>query len=657
MTDPGYSGQNGHSESHPTLAIAKFAFNGKNNDELTFTKNDVIMITQQLDGGWWEGTLSGVTGWFPSNYVTVLSDKEKLSRSRSVPSTEVAEEHLQQQHFESFVPITANRTQFRKQVLEDFLKNEQDYLLRLRKTVDEYLKPLKQAEIMPDEDYDTLCGNIEQILHFQTDVMHKINLTLDDEVIKQRIGGVLINSAPPLKDMLMAYCENHPRAVEVMNEKEESLKLFVETIGGKYNELVMGLSETFIHLGKYPISLQELERSMPDSHVDRGDVQRSCAVYKEMKYECDAMRKQKEMQLEFLAAGQIEQWSSFHERGRIKHLALADVERVGEDAEPRFVALFANTMLILEVTAEQNNYKLVEKYKLEGQKVQRVDGRYAVAFGSEVPIILSSASHFEMDRWLTAFAQCNGVTVEEASTSFATSPVRYNVQNLSSISTPRQPEVTMVPTPEYARIAKKPSLGANEIKLNHELEMVVPEGDDEGNEVMRGYKETQRIHNGYSGACLRPYPPIRGPNYAIDYGKKPVKMRNKETNIQSSEDAILLRIVEGYWQGGKAAAPSYEQAPQLIVAEDEKILVEELIDGQLVFQEKSLVDTVYALKDQVNSLQQKMDQLMSTVEKEQRARRRLEDMWRRGSEHWNLSNINSTPRTETSFLSENQMQA
>lgn len=43
--------------------------------------------------------------------------------------------------------------------------------------------------------------------------------------------------------------------------------------------------------------------------------------------------------------------------------------------------------------------------------------------------------------------------------------------------------------------------------------------------------------------------------------------------------------------------------PQLIVAEDEKIFVEEMEDGHLVIKERSLVDTVYSLKDQVTLLQ------------------------------------------------------
>lgn len=37
--------------------------------QLCFKKGDKITVTQKEDGGWWEGTLSGKTGWFPSNYV------------------------------------------------------------------------------------------------------------------------------------------------------------------------------------------------------------------------------------------------------------------------------------------------------------------------------------------------------------------------------------------------------------------------------------------------------------------------------------------------------------------------------------------------------------------------------------------------------------
>ncbi|CAD6187275.1 unnamed protein product [Caenorhabditis auriculariae] len=65
-------------------------------------------------------------------------------------------------------------------------------------------------------------------------------------------------------------------------------------------------------------------------------------------------------------------------------------------------------------------------------------------------------------------------------------------------------------------------------------------------------------------------------------------------------------------------------APQLIVAEDERILVEEMVGDEVVFQEKSIVDAVYSIKDQLANLQNEFHRLNKVVEMEQKARRRLE---------------------------------
>lgn len=48
---------------------AIFDFKGENNDELCFKQGDIITLTRTPEGGWYEGTLNDLTGWFPSNYV------------------------------------------------------------------------------------------------------------------------------------------------------------------------------------------------------------------------------------------------------------------------------------------------------------------------------------------------------------------------------------------------------------------------------------------------------------------------------------------------------------------------------------------------------------------------------------------------------------
>lgn len=54
---------------------------------LSFHKNDIIEVLTRLESGWWDGLLGDERGWFPSNYVTVISDQEaEVAFSASEPS-------------------------------------------------------------------------------------------------------------------------------------------------------------------------------------------------------------------------------------------------------------------------------------------------------------------------------------------------------------------------------------------------------------------------------------------------------------------------------------------------------------------------------------------------------------------------------------------
>ncbi|KAI0826880.1 ras GEF [Trametes gibbosa] len=43
---------------------------------LSFHRGDIIEVLTRLQSGWWDGLLNDERGWFPSNYVTVISDQE-----------------------------------------------------------------------------------------------------------------------------------------------------------------------------------------------------------------------------------------------------------------------------------------------------------------------------------------------------------------------------------------------------------------------------------------------------------------------------------------------------------------------------------------------------------------------------------------------------
>lgn len=56
-------------------ARALIDFQGKDQDELTFKRNDIIAIVSEKDEHCWIGELNGSKGWFPAKFVKIVEEK------------------------------------------------------------------------------------------------------------------------------------------------------------------------------------------------------------------------------------------------------------------------------------------------------------------------------------------------------------------------------------------------------------------------------------------------------------------------------------------------------------------------------------------------------------------------------------------------------
>ncbi|KAK7682391.1 hypothetical protein QCA50_014596 [Cerrena zonata] len=66
---------------------ALYDYQTNDTSSLSFHKNDIIEVLTRLESGWWDGLLGDERGWFPSNYVAVISDQEaEAAFSSSEPS-------------------------------------------------------------------------------------------------------------------------------------------------------------------------------------------------------------------------------------------------------------------------------------------------------------------------------------------------------------------------------------------------------------------------------------------------------------------------------------------------------------------------------------------------------------------------------------------
>ncbi|XP_058449439.1 uncharacterized protein LOC131429378 [Malaya genurostris] len=326
---------------------AQYSFKGSNNDELCFKKGDIITLTQREDGGWWEGTLGDKTGWFPSNYVNEYVGPLPLSETIRPP------EEIQA---------------FRSVVFRDLLESEKAHVAELRGLVENFLEPLEGSQILTADEYTQMMCNFIEIVEMHEEFFQNLEDSND------RVGKVFLTKAPTMKKIHQCYCSAHPRAIVIVDKYRDDLNAFMEKQGAAKPGLLVlttGLSKPFRRLDKYSAILQELERHMESCHPDRGDTQRSIAVYKDIASSCSATRRQKELELQILT-GPIRGWQGqeLSSMGEIFHMGSV---AVGPEHKDRYFVLFSQTLLILSVSQRMSAFKYEGKLPLTGITVNRLE--------------------------------------------------------------------------------------------------------------------------------------------------------------------------------------------------------------------------------------------------------------------------------------------
>ncbi|CAO2611433.1 Rho guanine nucleotide exchange factor 7 [Lemmus lemmus] len=234
--------------SSQLVVRAKFNFQQTNEDELSFTKGDVIHVTRVEEGGWWEGTHSGRTGWFPSNYVREIKPSGKWLN----------------------FPVGGGGAKgvndggyYLLQVLQNILETEHEYSKELQSVLSTYLRPLQTSEKLSSANTSYLMGNLEEISSFQQVLVQSLEECTKSPEAQQRVGGCFLSLMPQMRTLYLAYCANHPSAVSVLTEHSEDLGEFMESKGASSPGILVlttGLSKPFMRLDKYPTLLKELER-------------------------------------------------------------------------------------------------------------------------------------------------------------------------------------------------------------------------------------------------------------------------------------------------------------------------------------------------------------------------------------------------------------
>ena len=501
-------------EEEPKVVKAIFTFKGSNNDELNFAKGDIITITQKIDGGWWEGTLNGTTGWFPSNYVKEVKQENSTVAQNGDGHLDLSIRRESQIHY-------------RNVVLQSLIESERVFVNELQKFLLTYLHPLHETNIVTQKEYFQLIGNLEGIIAFHRNMLTSLDDFSSLPVHQQKIGGFFLKAVPQIRQLYEKYYSNHPVAALVIANKKEELASFMESKGATspgHMTLTMKLSQPITRLDKYPNALKELERHTEESHIDRGDTQRAISVYKKMCGTCSELRREKEAELDILSSNIIgwegEDISQLGDVHLLSHVKVLSPN--GERKEQIFLA-FKNVLVMLLVSPRRSSYTYEGRLPLSGLSVKILENTedYVNAIEIGGPLI---------ERRVVCCANSSDQRkLLDGLTNLAT-------PNLSIHSTPQQSTHVTKSQPIIGTMTQaKAAKGLKSNMMN----------------TITGCMWTM--------SCLRPAPPVRppllraDPNLSPNAGRRTWSSRRKPVDEHRTleDDAQLLKVIEAYCTSAK----------------------------------------------------------------------------------------------------------
>ncbi|KAL7369895.1 hypothetical protein ABVT39_012585 [Epinephelus coioides] len=622
------------------LVKARFAFQQTNEDELSFSKGDIISVSRQEDGGWWEGSLNGNSGWFPSNYVRELKgsdktlDKPKSGTLKSPPK--------------GFDTTIISKTYYNV-VLQNILEAESEYSRELQSLLGSYLRSLHPTDRLSSIDIGHIQGNLEEISTFQQMLVQSLEEHTKLPENQQRIGGFFLNLMPQMKILYVAYCSNHPSAVSILTQHSEELGEFMESKGASSPgilTLTTSLSKPFTRLERYPTLLKELDRHMEDQHPDRADLIAAMMDFKTLAAKCQEVRKKKDLELQILTEP-IRNWEGDDIRtlGPVLHMSQATVHTQNcQESNERYLVLFPHTLLMLSASLRMSGFIYQGRMPLTGMLISRIeDGEtlknaFEISGGQCERMQVACNSQQELQDWLDLLTK--------------------HTHTPASHTHSHKPQSVCHTLPSHPATPSRhsESRGASTGNTYHTLPHPSSFGSTlSSSSPMWGPLEQPSTPKPWSLSCLRPAPPLR-PSAALcfkeDMSKSPKNMKKllpkrkperkpseedftvRKSTAALEEDAQILKVIEAYCTSAKTRqtlnSRSSRKDVHMLFPDEEKIIVEETrSNGQTVVEERSLVDTVYSLKDEVQELKQDNKRMKRTLEEEQRARKELERIVRR----------------------------
>ncbi|XP_069378408.1 intersectin-2b isoform X2 [Paralichthys olivaceus] len=250
--------------------IAIYDYTAANGDEMSFSKAQLINVIDKSNPDWWKGEINGVTGLFPTNYVTMTTAECDPSQQWCADLNSL----------DSLSPQEKKRQGY----IHELIQTEERYVEDLNIVLEVFHKPMSESGRLNETEMSMIFVNWKELLACNTKLLKALRVrknTGGDNMPVQMIGDILAEELSHMQPYIrFCSCQiNGATLLQNRTDNEPDFKTFLKKIATDYRCKGMPLSSFLLkpmqRITRYPLHIKNILECTAEAHADRDPLRES----------------------------------------------------------------------------------------------------------------------------------------------------------------------------------------------------------------------------------------------------------------------------------------------------------------------------------------------------------------------------------------------
>nr|XP_016851724.1 PREDICTED: intersectin-2 isoform X3 [Anolis carolinensis] len=246
--------------------IAMYDYLANNEDELSFSKGQLINVLNKDDLDWWQGEINGISGLFPSNYVKMTTDSD--------PSQQWCADL---QSLDTMQPMERKRQGY----IHELIQTEEKYMDDLQLVVEVFQKQMAESGCLSEAEMGLIFVNWKELIMSNTKLLKALRVrkkTGGEKMPVQMIGDIL---AAELSHMqaYVRFCScqlNGATLLQQKTDEEPEFKEYLKKLASDPRCKGMPLSSFLLkpmqRITRYPLLIKSILENSSETHPDHNNL-------------------------------------------------------------------------------------------------------------------------------------------------------------------------------------------------------------------------------------------------------------------------------------------------------------------------------------------------------------------------------------------------